>query len=106
MNGDYDHHISKMVELAMAVGFVPMIEFKPAEEVFNEDYRFEITNTPSNRNDNVGDCNYMSPCISINDTGGTARGIFHAKTANTILNQFVLPPINLMNLDLQDMFIK
>lgn len=39
-------------------------------------------------------------------TVGTARGIFHAKTQNTILHQFVLPPINLMTLDIQDMEVK
>jgi len=33
---------------------------------------------------------------------GTARGIQHAKTQGTILNSLVIPPINLMNLDIQD----
>lgn len=33
---------------------------------------------------------------------GTARGIQHAKTQGTILNALVIPPINLMNLDIQD----
>ena len=38
-------------------------------------------------------------------TVGTARGIFHAKTQNTILNQFVLPPINLTAINMQDMIL-
>ena len=33
---------------------------------------------------------------------GTARGIQHAKTQGTVLNPFVIPPINLMNIDIQD----
>ena len=33
---------------------------------------------------------------------GTARGIQHAKTQGTILNSLVIPPINLMKLDIQD----
>lgn len=36
-------------------------------------------------------------------TVGTARGIQYAKTQNTILNGMVLPPIDLMTLNLQDM---
>ena len=33
---------------------------------------------------------------------GTARGIQHAKTQGTILNSLVIPPINLMNLEIKD----
>ncbi len=34
MNGDYDHRISKMVELAMAIGYVPQVSFVPAVDAF------------------------------------------------------------------------
>ena len=33
---------------------------------------------------------------------GTARGIQHAKTQGTILNSIVIPPINLMEMSIQD----
>ncbi len=29
LNGDYDHKLSKLVELALAFGYIPSIEFKP-----------------------------------------------------------------------------
>ncbi len=37
---------------------------------------------------------------------GTARGIIHARTENTVLNPYVLPPINLINLIKDDMVIE
>jgi len=37
---------------------------------------------------------------------GTARGIQHAKTQGTILNSLVIPPINLMEVDIQDFMLE
>ena len=37
---------------------------------------------------------------------GTARGIQHAKTQETVLNPFVIPPINLMEIDIQDFVLE
>lgn len=37
LNGDYDHKLSKLVELAISFGFVPTIEFKPIGEVMKAD---------------------------------------------------------------------
>lgn len=37
---------------------------------------------------------------------GTARGIQHAKTQGTILNALVIPPINLMSMDIQDLVLE
>ena len=37
---------------------------------------------------------------------GTARGIQHAKTQGTILNALVIPPINLMNMNIQDLVLE
>lgn len=37
LNGDYDHKLSKLVELAISFGYVPHIEFRPIEEVISED---------------------------------------------------------------------
>lgn len=42
LNGDYDHRLSKMVELSLAFGFVPNVSFKHVEDVISED-RFEHT---------------------------------------------------------------
>lgn len=37
---------------------------------------------------------------------GTARGIQHAKTQGTVLNAFVIPPINLKEIRFQDLELK
>lgn len=37
---------------------------------------------------------------------GTARGIQHAKTQGTLLNIFVIPPVNLMDFDFKDFVLK
>lgn len=37
LNGDYDHKLSKLVELSLAFGYVPKIEFLPIEEVIKND---------------------------------------------------------------------
>lgn len=37
LNGDFDHKLSKFMELALAFGRVPKIELIPVEEVINED---------------------------------------------------------------------
>ncbi len=43
LNGDYDHKLSKLVELSLAFGFVPKIDFQPIEEVISEDsHKFKL----------------------------------------------------------------
>lgn len=43
LNGDYDHKISKFVELALSFGVVPQIVFQPIQETIAEDkHRYEI----------------------------------------------------------------
>ena len=37
LNGDYDHRLSKFMELSLAFGYVPRIEFIPIEQVLEED---------------------------------------------------------------------
>ena len=37
---------------------------------------------------------------------GTARGIQHAKTQGTVLNTFVIPPINLMEFEIKDLVLE
>ena len=39
LNGDYDHKLSKLVELSLAFGVVPKIEFQSLDAVINEDRR-------------------------------------------------------------------
>ena len=36
-NGNYDHRISKFVELSLAFGYIPEIRFKPIEQAIRED---------------------------------------------------------------------
>ncbi len=36
-NGEVDHRVSKLVELAMAVGYIPFIEYRKTEEVIYND---------------------------------------------------------------------
>lgn len=42
LNGDYDHKLSKLVELALAFGVVPKIDFIPIEEIVNRDSKDHI----------------------------------------------------------------
>ena len=51
MNGDYDHRISKLVELSLAMGYVPQIKFEPFEKAFGENGLYEVANTSSSRNE-------------------------------------------------------
>ncbi len=37
LNGDYDHKLSKLVELALAFGMIPEVEFKPIDDRLRED---------------------------------------------------------------------
>lgn len=37
---------------------------------------------------------------------GTARGIQHAKTQGTVMNDYVIPPVNLMEIDFQELKLK
>ena len=37
LNGDFDHRLSKLIELSLAVGVVPNIKFQPADE-YTENY--------------------------------------------------------------------
>lgn len=39
LNGDYDHRVSKFVELSLAFGYVPKIVMTPIEEYIQEDAR-------------------------------------------------------------------
>lgn len=37
LNGDYDHRLSKLVELALAAGCVPVLSLNPINEVYLQD---------------------------------------------------------------------
>ena len=37
LNGDYDHKLSKLVELALAFGYVPAVTFVPVEKAIEAD---------------------------------------------------------------------
>ena len=41
LNGDFDHRLSKMVELSLAVGLIPKMEFIPKTEFFEESANVE-----------------------------------------------------------------
>lgn len=43
LSGDYDHRISKMVELALAFGYVPYVDFVSVEKIIEKD-AFESKN--------------------------------------------------------------
>ena len=47
LNGDFDHKISKLVELALAIGLVPTVQYKPLEEVLLEDKKTGSQHTAS-----------------------------------------------------------
>ena len=37
LNGDFDHRISKLVELSMAIGLVPQINYIPMDKLFDSE---------------------------------------------------------------------
>lgn len=45
LNGDYDHKLSKLVELSLAFGVVPQIRFVPAEDYLMSD-EFKVSCAP------------------------------------------------------------
>lgn len=45
LNGDYDHRMSKFFELALQFGYVPQIDFKPIEEIINNDNKWAPSST-------------------------------------------------------------
>ena len=42
LNGDYDHKISKLTELSLAFGYIPMFEFIPVDQYIVNEQGFEL----------------------------------------------------------------
>lgn len=40
--GDYDHRLSKFVELSLAFGYIPKIDFVPIDDAIKEDYATDM----------------------------------------------------------------
>ena len=62
LNGDYDHKLSKFVELALAFGVVPKIDFQPIEEAISEDrFQYKLSDwrpVEYSKNLNVGSARF------------------------------------------------
>jgi len=43
LNGDYDHRISKFIELSLSIGKVPVLEFRDLNQIIKEDSTIEPT---------------------------------------------------------------
>lgn len=39
LNGNFDHKITKLVELSLACGMVPIVRFEPLEKFIDEDLK-------------------------------------------------------------------
>lgn len=48
LNGEFDHRISKLVELSLSVGKVPRIEFEDIEQILLDDL-YDLLDTPKNQ---------------------------------------------------------
>lgn len=55
LNGDFDHRISKLVELSLAVGLIPQMEFVPKTDFFEEKNKVvsEFHQVPTNTDSDV-----------------------------------------------------
>ena len=42
LNGDYDHKLSKLAELSLAFGYIPILEFVPADQYIVSEQGFEL----------------------------------------------------------------
>lgn len=82
MAGDYDHRISKMVELTMTIGYIPQIEFIPAETVFSESEAFDLKPTKAEKSD-ISKNTVMFPKPVDLDAGTTST--YNTYPINTIL---------------------
>lgn len=49
LNGDFDHRLSKLVELSMTIGMVPQISYVPMDRLFAKETKVEL-NIKNNRN--------------------------------------------------------
>lgn len=45
LNGDFDHKLSKLVELSLAIGKIPLLEYVDVEQFINEDKEFIVYET-------------------------------------------------------------
>lgn len=61
-NGTYDHRLSKFFELSLSFGYVPVITFKPLEQVIWEDRENKIDYTKINES-----ILQSIPCIDLGD---------------------------------------
>lgn len=82
MAGDYDHRISKMVELTMTIGYIPQISFVPAEEIFSESECFNPETAKAQRNAvSTKAVKFAKPVKAVTETTIT----FSTSTSNNIL---------------------
>ena len=45
LNGDFDHKLSKLVELSLAIGKIPLLEYVDVEQLISEDEGFVVYET-------------------------------------------------------------
>ena len=43
LNGDFDHRLSKFVELSIAIGMIPQINYIPMDKLFAEETKVELS---------------------------------------------------------------
>ena len=66
LNGDYDHKISKLVDLALKFGFVPKIEFKKFQDYVLEDSISQINSWKERKY-------FSTPILSTIEMGSNAE---------------------------------
>jgi transcriptional regulator with XRE-family HTH domain len=54
LNGDFNHKLSKLVEISLAIGVAPLIEFKDLREYIEEDKNYIKNITISQPAENLG----------------------------------------------------
>ena len=43
LSGDFDHRLSKLIELSLAIGKVPVLQFKDLDEVLSQEKQIKFT---------------------------------------------------------------
>lgn len=76
LNGDYDHKLSKLVELSLAFGYVPKIDFVPTEEFIKMD-AFKASNKGGKYSVSIG----VKP---INNGLSSNYGSFEAEESKSV----------------------
>ncbi len=85
LNGDYDHKLSKLVELSLAFGYVPKIDFVPVEEYYTQEQQEKQNGFQSIKNQTMAKCIRLDSSYNYNNN--TRKNNSYKIYFNSAINQ-------------------